>query len=271
MLDLQTNRSLQLTDDDQWERLSSFFDDLPAWKATDWAVGYLPAFEKDLGLSLDRPELNRGRLILDHGCGKGEPSRFMENHLQVGGIGAVDSSRTMIERARERGGQRISYVHLDEPATLPFPSGIFDGAVSFFVFLTMSDPQQQLRIARELHRVMANGAPLVLLANNPQTIGNRFASVQVGNASDQLFPGSPVRLRLFELGSVTPFLEAWDVFWPTEHYVALLEAAGFRNVHAEPRQLDRRYEAWLTDMGVHPDDLALERLLAPLVSIVGYR
>lgn len=271
MLDSLTNPQRALTDGEQWERLASFFDDLPAWKATDWAAGYLPAFERDLGLSLDDPALNRSRLILDHGCGKGEPSRFLERQLEVGGIAAVDTSRAMIEAARARGSRRTSYIHLEQPTLLPFPNAFFDGAMSFFVFVTMKNADKQMRIARELHRVMAPGAPLCVLVNNPAALGTRFASVQVGSPGDAPEPGDPIRLRLYELGCDAPFLEAWDVFWPIAHYAALLSLAGFRHVHVEERRLDARYESMVSRLGIETACLDVERAIAPFVSIVGYR
>jgi SAM-dependent methyltransferase len=257
------------SEETSWNKLSTHFSDLPAHKATDWAAGYLPAFEDDLQLDLDDLSKNNGRVLLDHGCGKGEVTNYLKN-LGISGITGVDASENMIKAAHSKG-NGIEYHLVNAMGSLPFPENYFNGAMSFFVFLTMDNPYMQLAAAREIHRVLYDNTPFAILVNNPEENGRRFSTFQSGDVGVKYNPGDKTKLRLFGLGFDTPFLETFDIMWPTEHYIDLLKEAGFKNIKAERRKLNSRHEPYLKSMGINPDLLHIEKEHHPFVSIVGYK
>jgi SAM-dependent methyltransferase len=256
----------------RWNELSARF----RYKATDWAAGYLPAFERDLGLSLARSPQNAQRRILDHGCGKGGVSRFLAGSLGVGEVHGVDVSGNMVTQAmaisnREAGPQNLSYEVLDQPDELPYPSEYFSGIASFFVLPTIADAEEQRQVARELLRVLAPEGRLVVLINNPASYGERFATVQAGLTTEFPSPGARLPLQLFALGADRPFLDDYYVHWPVDHYVELLSAVGFTSVTTARRRFEARYETWMERLGVGCSALQREREIAPLVSIIASR
>jgi trans-aconitate 2-methyltransferase len=81
---------------------------------------------------LGRLELDGDETVLDAGCGSGRVTEELMKHLPTGRMIAVDGSEAMIAQARERLGDRASYVvadlselEVDEPVDLVFSTATF--------------------------------------------------------------------------------------------------------------------------------------------------
>jgi SAM-dependent methyltransferase len=96
--------------------------------------------------------------VLDVGCGVGDDVRA----LGPGSVG-VDPSRTMLRIARSRGGAFV----LGGGQRLPFRSGVFDGVRADRVLQHVEDPE---RVTDELVRVVARGAPVVVIDPDQATL-----------------------------------------------------------------------------------------------------
>jgi trans-aconitate 2-methyltransferase len=81
---------------------------------------------------LERLELSGAEAAVDAGCGSGRVTSHLIDRLPRGSVLAVDGSEAMIAKARERLGERASYLvtdlselHLDEPVDLIFSTATF--------------------------------------------------------------------------------------------------------------------------------------------------
>jgi ubiquinone/menaquinone biosynthesis C-methylase UbiE len=100
--------------------------------------------------------------LLDLGCGTGAYSGGL---AELGwDVTGVDVSEDMLRRARERGATVVQADATD----LPFDDGSFDAAVSIF---THSDFDDFPAAAREVARVLKQGAPFVYIGIHPCFVG----------------------------------------------------------------------------------------------------
>jgi ubiquinone/menaquinone biosynthesis C-methylase UbiE len=99
--------------------------------------------------------------ILDAGVGTGRNFEFYPNGTRIVNI---DFSPAMLTRARRRMSLSVAAIELWEMdvTRLDFPSGLFDGAVSTFLFCVLPEDQQVVAL-RELHRVVKVGGTIRLL------------------------------------------------------------------------------------------------------------
>lgn len=81
---------------------------------------------------LERLELNGDEVVLDAGCGSGRVAAELLKRLPDGRLIAVDGSEAMIEKARERLGEDVTYLVADlaelevaEPVDLVFSTATF--------------------------------------------------------------------------------------------------------------------------------------------------
>lgn len=81
---------------------------------------------------LERLELSGDEDALDAGCGSGRVTAELAERLPSGSVLAVDGSEAMVEKARERLGERASYLvadlselEVDEPVDLVFSTATF--------------------------------------------------------------------------------------------------------------------------------------------------
>lgn len=81
---------------------------------------------------LERLELNGDEATLDAGCGSGRVTAELLDRLPGGSLLAVDGSEAMVTKARERLGDRASYLvtdlielEIDEPVDLVFSTATF--------------------------------------------------------------------------------------------------------------------------------------------------
>jgi len=113
------------------------------------------------------------RAIFDLGCGNGNHLGLYLKHVgPTGRVAGLDREAKLVEEAKRRYADapnlELRVGSMDEP--LPFPDGSFDLCLSNFAIYNASDPASTLR---ELRRVMAPGAELVLIgptANNAKEI-----------------------------------------------------------------------------------------------------
>jgi trans-aconitate 2-methyltransferase len=81
---------------------------------------------------LDRLELAGDETVLDAGCGSGRVTERLLERLPEGRLIALDGSKDMVEKARERLGDRVGYLVMDlaglelpEPVDLVFSTATF--------------------------------------------------------------------------------------------------------------------------------------------------
>ncbi|MFO0889993.1 MAG: methyltransferase domain-containing protein [Isosphaeraceae bacterium] len=159
-----------------------------------------------------------GRRILDVGCGLGEDAAALAALVAPGGaVVGVDSSRAMIEAARERhGGVAGLSFEVAEAASLPFEDASFDACRVDRVLQHVADPAPAVR---DMARVLRPGGVLVAYDNDWETLTvdstDRALTRTVLNAWCDRFPSGWIGRRLVPL-----FLEA-----------------GLRDVVASPRTL----------------------------------
>jgi len=101
-----------------------------------------------------------GRRVLDLACGNGRWLR----RFQPGDYTGLDLSDAMLEQAR-REFPAYSFVRGDM-TDLPFADGSFDAVVSLFGPMGHLPPQGQLRVIREVHRVLRAGGVAILTNGN---------------------------------------------------------------------------------------------------------
>jgi trans-aconitate 2-methyltransferase len=96
------------------------------WDAETYDAVSDPQFEWGMEV-LERLELNGDETVVDAGCGSGRVTEQLLERLPQGGVIAVDGSAAMVEKAKERLGDRADYLvsdllelELPEPADLVF-------------------------------------------------------------------------------------------------------------------------------------------------------
>jgi trans-aconitate 2-methyltransferase len=101
------------------------------WDAATYDEISDPQFEWGVEV-LGRLSLNGDERVLDAGCGSGRVTAELAKRLPIGEIVAVDGSEAMIAKARERLGDRASYLvsdlldlKVDRPADLIFSTATF--------------------------------------------------------------------------------------------------------------------------------------------------
>jgi len=101
------------------------------WDAETYDAISDPQFEWGVEV-LERLELSGDEYALDAGCGSGRVSERLLEHLPRGRLLAVDASAAMVDKARERLGDRASYLvadltelEIDEPVDLVFSTATF--------------------------------------------------------------------------------------------------------------------------------------------------
>jgi ubiquinone/menaquinone biosynthesis C-methylase UbiE len=162
-----------------------------------------------------------GRLTLDIGCGEGRLTRDLRGlgHQAIG----VDASPTMVEAAREADPDG-EYVAADA-ASLPFPDGHADLAVTF---MSLMDVDDMAGAVREAARVLEPGAQLVVAVVHPI---NSCHEIERGNPEAPLvlansyFDRRHYRDEIEREGLKMTFESR---HWTLEDYFGALVGAGFR-------------------------------------------
>jgi ubiquinone/menaquinone biosynthesis C-methylase UbiE len=129
-----------------------------------------PNFKAILAVLGLRPDDN----LLEVGCGGGA---FLQDALKSGcKAAAIDHSSDMVRVAREVNHAAIQQNRLEireaDASSLPYPDGIFSGAVMTGVFGFITNPLQALS---EIRRVLAPGGRLVLFTGSKELRGTPAA------------------------------------------------------------------------------------------------
>jgi trans-aconitate 2-methyltransferase len=101
------------------------------WDAETYDAVSDPQFEWGMEV-LERLDLRGDEVAVDAGCGSGRVTAELADRLPGGRVIAVDGSAAMVEKAKERLGERASYLvsdlvelELDEPVDLIFSTATF--------------------------------------------------------------------------------------------------------------------------------------------------
>jgi ubiquinone/menaquinone biosynthesis C-methylase UbiE/DNA-directed RNA polymerase subunit RPC12/RpoP len=135
------------------------------YQRTFWGAGTRRYEDQCEARAISRLMPGQGRLLLELGAGAGR------NTLRYAGferIVLLDYSRTQLQQARERLGEsgRFLFVAADV-YSVPFVSGLFDGATMIRTLHHLSDPAAAIREAR---RVMRPGSRFLLEYANKRNL-----------------------------------------------------------------------------------------------------
>ena len=134
-----------------------------------------------VALYRERSGIGAGDRVLDLACGAG---RHLQR-LRAAGLRAtgIDLSAPLLDAARRRPGVAEALVRADMRA-LPFADASFDGLVNFFTsfgyFLT---PEEDVRVLREIRRVLRPGAPFLMDYLNADWVVDRLDPETVGEVN----------------------------------------------------------------------------------------
>ena len=175
---------------------------------------------------LERLELRGDEDALDAGCGSGRVTERLLERLPEGRVLAVDGSRAMIDKARERLGDRASYLVAD--LTELEVAGQYDLVFSTATFHWVLDHE---RLFERLHAALRPGGRLVAQCGGEGNVAQHAAAIAEVASRPEFAPSfrdAPASM--------------WNFAGPQETEARLL-AAGF----AEAR-------CWLEPKPVTPDD-----------------
>jgi trans-aconitate 2-methyltransferase len=161
---------------------------------------------------VERLELRGDETVLDAGCGTGRVTEMLLERLPRGQVVAVDGSQAMVDRARQRFGDRVQAfrsdlveLELDEPV---------DAVLSTATFHWISDHD---RLFARLHAALKPGGQLVAQcggAGNVARVEAAIARVGAPGASPWNFADAhETRERLERAGftDVWTWLQPWPV------------------------------------------------------------
>lgn len=161
----------------------------------------------------------KGKRWLDFGCGPGRSTRFLAD-LGANAVG-IDKSEEMFYKAKEKH-QDLKFYLSDE--RLNGRLGLFDGALSAFVFLEMSSKSDMNEALKLINRLLKPGAPFILATINPFTVGKEFES-WIHQAQDlkNLKSGDPIICKIISSYE----LKVTDYYWTDDDYKNVLEHNNF--------------------------------------------
>ncbi len=150
--------------------------------------------------------------FLDFGAGTGNSIPFFKKHLPEARLTCVDVSTRSLAIAAERFPEMAAFQCFDG-AKLPFADAAFDGAFANCVFHHISE-SLHVSALRELHRVLAPGAVMMVYEHNPLNPLTRRAVDQCPfDENAVLIRASALRDRFRAAGFSFP-RSAYRVFFP---------------------------------------------------------
>jgi trans-aconitate 2-methyltransferase len=168
---------------------------------------------------LERLELRGDEDVIDAGCGSGRVAEQLLARLPEGSLLAVDGSEAMIEKARERLGDRTAYMVTDlsglevpEPVDLIFSTATFHWIVD------------HERLFRRLRTALRPGGRLVAQCGGQGNVAEHAKAIRAVTALPEFVPH-------FE-----GMTAMWNFAGP-EETERRLQAAGFQEAHCwlEPK------------------------------------
>ena len=174
---------------------------------------------------LERLELRGEETVVDAGCGSGRVTAELAKRVPRGRVVAVDGSEAMIGKARERLGDRASYVVSDlTELQLPDPADLIFSTATFHWVLDHE------RLFARLRGNLAPGGRLVAQCGGEGNVADHAGAVATVAARPEFAP---------HFGGATVM---WN-FAGREETEARLRAAGFSEVRC-----------WLEHRTVAPED-----------------
>jgi len=132
---------------------------------------------------LERLELDGDEVVLDAGCGSGRVAAELLKRLPGGRLIAVDGSAAMIDKARERLGEEVTYLHADlselevaEPVDLVFSTATFHW---------ITDHE---RLFARLHAALKPGGRLVAQCGGEGNVADYAQAIARAAAHPQFAP-----------------------------------------------------------------------------------
>jgi SAM-dependent methyltransferase len=122
------------------------------------------------------PFAHAGRMrFLDLACGTGRHAVALQDG--AGGVVGLDLSDRLLSRARRRrAGPALPLFLRADIRQLPFRAGTFGAAVNFFTsFGSFEDPAEDLRVVREIARVLAPGGAFLSDVFNAERVVSTLA------------------------------------------------------------------------------------------------
>jgi trans-aconitate 2-methyltransferase len=194
------------------------------WDAETYDAVSDPQFEWGMEV-LERLELHGEESAIDAGCGSGRITAELLDRMPDGELLAVDGSRAMIEKARERLGERVDYLVADlaelevsEPVDLVFSTATFHWI-----------PDHDALFGR-LHAVLKPGGRLVAQCGGQRNVAEHTVAIATVGARPEFAP------------HLTQMTAIWNFAGPDETEDRL-RAAGFSEVRC-----------WLQPKPVTPAD-----------------
>lgn len=131
------------------------------------------------------PFASVGRIrFLDLACGTGRHALAL--HDGLGGVVGLDLSESLLSQARRRQGPARPLFLRGDTRHLPFPSGTFGAAVNFFTsFGHFGDPAEDVRVVREVARVLAPGGAFLSDVFNAERVVSMLALREVKTVAGQ--------------------------------------------------------------------------------------
>ncbi len=152
---------------------TTHFQDVDHAKDASAHVGYLDAASANEAVarwkqrSIDLLGLRSGDHVLEVGCGNGDEARAMGQRVAPGGqVTAIDISERMLDEARRRGTDEVTFVRMDAHE-LRYPDESFDGCRAERTLQHVEDPA---RVVREMARVLRPGRRVVLMEPDWETL-----------------------------------------------------------------------------------------------------
>ncbi|HEX8689156.1 MAG TPA: methyltransferase domain-containing protein [Solirubrobacterales bacterium] len=152
------------------------------WDAETYDEVSDPQFEWGVEV-LERLELSGDETVLDAGCGSGRVSAELAKRLPRGRLIAVDGSAAMIDKARERLGDQVTYrvadlseLEVEEPVDLIFSTATFHWIVDHD------------RLFRRLHAALRPGGRLVAQCGGQGNVAEYTRAIVAAAAQPRFGP-----------------------------------------------------------------------------------
>lgn len=262
---------------------NSKYSAAPLERSTDWVMGFYPAC-KELGLKFpingdNRKDIKRHNsqyMVLDYGCGEG---RLCVNLMRYGvkAVYGADVSekrlKAAIDYSRESGYPtgRVwhDYLKIHGNQQVIMTPEQFTGVLSTFCFSIIPEDKQPLAMAEIYKNLQPNGKA-VIVTNNPEATGIKFAGIRIGEPDKKYLPGEELPIEFYSLLEDTPYNIGKDIIWPKEHFAEQMTGAGFRDVKVVDDLSDLLGEG-IEYAGFNPDLFAAEEEKSPFILTVGTR